>query len=742
MKKIVLVALAALIAFPAALRADEGMWLPMLIKRLNERDMQKLGLQLTAEELYSVNNSSLKDAVVNFGGFCTGEIVSDQGLILTNHHCGYDAIRSNSTVENDILTNGFWALAKDQELPIPGLTATFLIRMDDVTEQVLSAVGDTMSEAERGAAVRGKIKELIDAASEDNEYKIEIKDFFAGNEYYQFTYEVFTDIRLVGAPPSSVGKYGGDTDNWMWPRHTGDFSMFRVYAGADNKPAEYAEDNVPYVPKHHLPVSIDGVENGDFAMIFGYPGSTDRYLTSYGIQEALDVKNQAIVDIRAKKLDIMKKYMDADDATRIQYASTYAQTANYWKYYIGQTEQLKKNKVYDQKVAIEDGFTNWVGEDASRQDMYGDALGMIEASYGEFTKTTLSNVYLNEAIFQGPASFYFAYQLRGLQAAVTSEDTEKIAQLQAAMGPMGAAHFEEINNDIDQETFGAMMKMYVDNVPADQQSAVVTDMVAKYKNDFDRMAAEVYATSVFTDAERFASFLEKPKAKTFSKDPVFMLMDGILNDYIGTISPVRRGASAQKAEGARKFIAGLREMNPNKSYYPDANFTMRMTYGTVGDYNARDAVHYSYYTTLRGVMEKEDDSDDEFVVPQKLNDLYDAKDYGQYANEDGELVVCFITNNDITGGNSGSPVINGKGELIGCAFDGNWEAMSGDIAFEDRIQRTIAVDARYILFIIEKYGGATNIIEEMTIVKTEPKEEMPAQEEAPEAAEKEEASAE
>ena len=345
MKRSIIIALAVLLAFPTASLANEGMWLPMLIKRLNERDMQKLGLQLTAEELYSVNNSSLKDAIVNFGSFCTGEIISDQGLILTNHHCGYDAIRSHSTVENDILTNGFWALAKDEELPVSGLTATFLIRMNDVTAEVLNAVSDTMSESERNAAIDDRIRELIAAASEDSEYEIGIESFFEGNEFYQFAYEVFTDIRLVGAPPSSIGKYGGDTDNWEWPRHTGDFSMFRIYADADNKPAEYSEENVPYVPKHHLPISIDGIENDDFAMIFGYPGSTDRYLTSYGIREALDVRNQAIVDIRARKLEIMRKYMDMKHG--IQYASVYAQTANYWKYYIGQTEQLKKNKVYD-----------------------------------------------------------------------------------------------------------------------------------------------------------------------------------------------------------------------------------------------------------------------------------------------------------------------------------------------------------------------------------------------------------
>jgi len=731
MKRIIILAIAALFAFPVASMADEGMWLPMLIKRLNERDMQKLGLQLTAEELYSVNNSSLKDAIINFGGFCTGEIVSSEGLILTNHHCGYDAIREQSTAENDLLTNGFWALSRDQEIPSPGLTATFLVRMDDVTADVLSAVGDTMSVQERSAAIRAKIGELTDAAGEESDYKIEIKSFFEGNEYYMFTYEVFTDIRLVGAPPSSVGKYGGDTDNWEWPRHTGDFSMFRVYANADNQPAEYSEDNVPYKPKHYLPISIDGVENGDFAMVFGYPGSTDRYLTSYGIKEAVDVKNQTIVDIRAKKLEVMKKYMDMSDDTRIQYASNYAQTANYWKYFIGQTEQLKKNRVYDKKVAIEEDFTSWVNMYTDRQEKYGDALPMIEAAYADFTKTAVANQYLNEAIFQGPSSLYFAYQMRGLQAALIAEDTEKIAQLQAAFGPMGADHFATTNDAIDRELMAAMVEMYVDNVPSDQQAPIIGEMAKKSKMDFMAMANSMYDKSVFTDADRFQAFLASPKAKTFAKDPIYQMMDGVLNDYIANISPMRRVASAKNDEGTRLFVAGLREMMPRKSFYPDANFTMRMTYGTVGDYQPRDAVSYSYYTTLAGVMEKEDDNDEEFVVPQKLNDLYDAKDFGDYANDDGELVVCFITNNDITGGNSGSPVINGKGELIGCAFDGNWEAMSGDISFEDKIQRTICVDARYILFIVEKYGGATNLIEEMTIVKTEPAvEEAPTEAEA------------
>ncbi len=720
MKRILVFAIAALFAFPVASLADEGMWLPMLIKRLNERDMQKLGLQLTAEELYSVNNSSLKDAIINFGGFCTGEIISPEGLILTNHHCGYDAIREQSTAENDLLTDGFWALSRDQEIPSPGLTATFLVRMDDVTADVLSAVGDTMSAQERSAAVRAKIGELVEAAEADSEYSIEIKSFFEGNEYYMFTYEVFTDIRMVGAPPSSVGKYGGDTDNWEWPRHTGDFSMFRVYAGADNKPAEYSEDNVPYKPKHYLPISIDGVENGDFAMVFGYPGSTDRYLTSYGIEEAVNVKNQNIVNIRAKKLEVMKKYMDMSAETRIQYASTYAQTANYWKYFIGQTEQLKKNKVYDKKLALENDFTAWVNMYEERKEKYGDALNMLEAAYADYSKTAVANTYLNEAVFQGPSSLFFAYQMRGLQAAVVAEDTEKIAQLQAAFGPMGEEHFATTNDAIDRELMAEMMKMYVANVPEDQQSPIVNEMIKKSKMDYTAMANSMYDKSVFTDDERFQEFLANPKGKTFSKDPIFQMMDGVLNDYIANISPIRRAANAKNDEGARLFIAGLREMNPTKSYYPDANFTMRMTYGTVGDYEARDAVHYNYYTTLAGVMEKEDDNDEEFLVPQKLNDLYDAKDYGDYANEDGELVVCFITNNDITGGNSGSPVINGKGELIGCAFDGNWEAMSGDISFEEKIQRTICVDARYILFIVDKYGGATNLIEEMTIVKTEP----------------------
>ena len=731
MKRIVVLAIAALFAFPVASLADEGMWLPMLIKRLNERDMQKLGLQLTAEELYSVNNSSMKDAIINFGGFCTGEIISPEGLILTNHHCGYDAIREQSTAENDLLTDGFWALSRDQEIPSPGLTATFLVRMDDVTADVLSAVGDTMSTQERSSAVRGKIGELVAAAEEDSEYSVEIKSFFEGNEYYMFTYEVFTDIRMVGAPPSSVGKYGGDTDNWEWPRHTGDFSMFRVYAGADNKPAEYSEDNVPYKPKHYLPISIDGVDNGDFAMVFGYPGSTDRYLTSYGIEEAVNVKNQNIVDIRAKKLEVMKKYMDMSDETRIQYASKYAQTANYWKYYIGQTEQLKKNKVYDKKLALENDFTSWVNMYDERKEKYGEALNMLEAAYADYSKTAVANTYLNEAVFQGPSSLFFAYQMRGLQAAVVAEDTEKIAQLQAAFGPMGEEHFATTNEAIDRELMAEMMKMYVANVPEDQQSPIVNEMIKKSKMDYTAMANAIYDKSVFTDGERFQEFLANPKGKTFSKDPIFQMMDGVLNDYIANISPIRRAANAKNDEGARLFIAGLREMNPTKSYYPDANFTMRMTYGTVGDYEARDAVHYNYYTTLAGVMEKEDDNDQEFLVPQKLNDLYDAKDYGDYANEDGELVVCFITNNDITGGNSGSPVINGKGELIGCAFDGNWEAMSGDISFEEKIQRTICVDARYILFIVDKYGGATNLIEEMTIVKTEPVvEETPAEAEA------------
>lgn len=722
MKKNVIASLfAAVFALPFLAKADEGMWLPMFLKRLNERDMQAKGLQLTAEELYSINNSSLKDAIVSFGGFCTGEIISDQGLILTNHHCGFDAIQTHSSVENNYLADGFWAKDNKAELPNEGLFVDFLVSMKDVTSDVLKEVTDDMSEQDRSAKIQAARKTIMDEALEGTHYRAELKSFFEGNEFYLFIYERYNDVRLVGAPPESVGKYGGDTDNWMWPRHTGDFSMFRVYASPDGSPAEYSADNVPLKPRHHLPVSLDGVQDGDYTMIWGYPGSTDRYLTSYGIEQALEISNPTTVSIRDKKLTTMKKHMDASPETRIKYASKYASTANYWKYFIGQSKGLKRLRVYDKKKELEDAFQRFVNASHKNKEKYGETLQLIASAYEASNKTELGDTYLSEAGIQGTDIILFAFRMnRMLDRYAQTEDAEQKKALKGGMEDFITSYFKDYDMATDKDLFVEIFSMYKQNVPKAQQPDFFQLVDKKYKGSFERYASRMFDKSYFSSKEKMMAYIEKPNAKKLAKDLAMIASQSVLNKYFAAGS-ANAEASANLEKGNRLFVAGLREMFPDKAFYPNANFTMRTTYGEVGDYVPADAVHYDFDTTIEGIMQKMDNSNPEFVVPERLVELYKKKDYGQYANTDGDLPVCFISNNDITGGNSGSPVINGKGELIGCAFDGNWEAMSGDIAFEAELQRTISVDIRYVLFIIDKFAGAKHLVDEMTLVKTEKK---------------------
>ena len=717
MKSRILFLMIVLLGIQPLARADEGMWLPIFIERLNYTDMEKMGLQLTPEEIYSVNNSSLKDAVAIFGRGCTSEVISDQGLLLTNHHCGYGQIQEHSSVEHNYLKDGFWAMSFEEELPNPGLTASFLIRIEDVTDKVLETLNNDMTEKERTEAVRKVSGELSKAAEEGTHYNASVRSFFEGNEYYLFVYEVFRDVRLVGAPPSSIGKFGADTDNWMWPRHTGDFSIFRVYTDKDGNPADYAEDNVPMKPKHHLPVSIAGVKEGDFSMIMGYPGSTERYMTSYGVKMALDISNQTIVDVRDVKLKIMMEDMEADEAIRIKYASKYARIANYWKYYIGQTKGLKRLKVYDKKVALENQFTEWMDGNQQNKDKYADALPLIKDAYEGISKYELARIYQSEAIMRGSEIIGLASRFSNLKKELEADEVnqENVDKQVQRMKDMLPDYFKDYNLPTDKKLLAAMMKMYYENVPADQQPAYIKEIHKKFKGNFDAYADMVFEKSVFTTSDKVMAFLDDPSAKKLDKDPAYMAAKEFNNFYFENIRPETMDYYDKLDKGNRLFIAGLREMQPNKKFYPDANFTMRLTYGQVLDYYPADAVHYNYFTTMKGIMEKEDPNNWEFVVPEKLKQLYEAKDFGRYG--EGEVMkVCFLTNHDITGGNSGSPVMNANGELIGLAFDGNWEAMSGDIVFEPEIQRTINVDIRYVLFIIDKYAGCTRLINEMDIV--------------------------
>lgn len=719
MKKIALAFIAALFLLGTpTVKADEGMWLPMFVKRLNYVDMQKQGLQLTPEEIYSVNNSSLKDAIVRLGGgFCTGEIISDQGLMLTNHHCGFSVIQENSTKENNYLRDGFWAMKNADEIPA-GFSVSFLVKMEDVTKDILPLLGVELTEAQRAAKADSIINALEEVAGTDNDYDVQIKSFYNGNEYYMFIYETFGDVRFVGAPPSSIGKYGGDTDNWMWPRHTGDFTLFRVYADADNKPTkEYKEDNKPYTPKHSLPVNIGDRRAGDYSMIFGYPGSTDRYLSSYGVEMAVNIEQPAIVKLRRQVLDIYEAEMAKDEQTYINYADKQASVANYWKYFKGQTAGLKRLKIYDKKKNEENAFEAWVAKDSKRADEYKNVISNYDQGYQELSKIILKSTYDIEAIYRVEA-ISLAWKSRGLLAALGSDDDDKKAKAITSAKSAAEKHFKEYSYTIDKQVFAAMMKAYSMDIPADQQPKMFKDLVAKFKGDFTKMANKIYSKSIFTSSERMMDFLEKPKASTIEKDYLYQIAKTIiLEDYVQNLGAQKKVINEKLDNAGRLYLKGIREMNPSKAYAPDANSTMRVTYGSIKDYFPRDAVYYNYYTTIEGIMEKEDPKNPEFVVPAKLKELYMKKDYGQYANSKGEMIVNFISNNDITGGNSGSPVINGRGELIGTAFDGNWEAMSGDIAFETELQRTISVDIRYTMFIIDKYAGAKHLIDEMKIVR-------------------------
>lgn len=702
--------------------ADEGMWLPLLVKRLNYEDMRKHGLQLTADEIYSVNHSSLKDAIVSLnGGSCTAEMISDKGLLLTNHHCAYGVIQDNSSEDHDYLKNGFWAMAMKAELPARNMTASYLIEMRDVTNDVLADVSITLSGAERETAIQKAIQAVEEKVKSEvaSHYEIRTKSFFEGNEYYLFVYETFTDLRLVGAPPESIGKFGGDTDNWMWPRHTGDFSLMRVYMGEDGKPAAYSESNLPYKPKHFLPISLGGVEKGDYAMIMGYPGSTDRYLSSYGVKEELDYRQPAIVKIREKRLALMKEDMEASRAVRIQYASKYAQVSNYYKYFIGQQRGLKRLKVYDKKKAQENQLMDWIAAEDERRKVYGNLFADWEQGHLESSKTVLYRVYFNECLF-GSEAVQMAWRTSKLQALLAAEtpDSDALQQAKDELLMRADKFYKDYNRPTDMKVSAALFEMMYNDIDKELLPQSFKSLVEKNKGNFEQMVSKLYEKSIFPYQDKYEAFVNNPSLKVLDKDPVYQLFSAFLDHYRQVILPMSMGPEEKIANANRLFVHALRQMDPEKKYYPNANSTMRVTYGNVLDYYPADAVYYNYYTTLEGVMEKEDPSNDEFIVPEKLKQLYKTKDYGQYG-EDGTLNLCFLANTDITGGNSGSPVINGKGELIGCAFDGNWEAMSGDIAFEPELQRTIAVDIRYVLFIVDKYAGAKNIIDELTLVKTE-----------------------
>ncbi len=708
----VIVILVTISGFQA--RADEGMWLLPLIEKLNIGTMTEMGLKLTAEDIYSINKASLKDAVVIFGGGCTGEIVSPEGLLLTNHHCGYGSIQYHSTVEHDYLADGFWAMNRQEELPNPGLSVTFLIRIEDVTSRVIGKTNPGMTEAERREAVMAEGSAITAEAIKDTRYRATVMPFYSGNQYFLLVYEEYNDVRLVGAPPTSIGKYGADTDNWMWPRHTGDFSVFRVYMSPDGKPAQYSENNIPLKPKYYLPVSIKDLQKNDFAMVLGYPGGTTRYMTSFEVDETTKIVNAARIKIRGEKQEIMMKDMQADPKVNIQYASKYSGSSNYWKYSIGQNEVIGRLQTKAKKAAFEAEFMKWVNADPARIEKYGNALSLIENAVKGRAEKYIAQQYMNE-VFRGSCELIsIAGQAIPFEETIIKGDKERLTAMTDRSLKMAGGFYDNYNFPTDMKVTKALLKLFREDVDPKYRPDFYSIIDKKFKGDIDAFVDDMFARSLFTTPDKFKAFLARPNLKTLKKDPAYIVAR--------SADAVRSGLqkdlesyNADLSKGQRTYMAGVMEYTPEKTKYPDANFTMRLTYGKVLDYYPYDAVHYNWYTTLDGVVQKYKPGDYEFDLPQRLIDLNAKKEYGRYASAEGYMPVCFITTNDITGGNSGSPVLNGNGELIGLAFDGNWEAMTDKIAFEPELQRCICVDIRYVLWVMDIYSGAGHLLKEMDI---------------------------
>jgi hypothetical protein len=696
-------------------RADEGMWFLMFIERLNHRDMQKMGLQLTTEEIYSINNSSLKDAVVQFNGGCTAELISKEGLILTNHHCGYDAIAELSTPENDYLSNGFWAASKKDELKPKSLYVRFFIRMDDCTKRILAKLNDNMTEAERDKAIKDEIAVIEKENNEGGKYVVSVRSFFQGNEFYYFVYQDYKDVRLVGTPPDNIGKFGGDTDNWEWPRHTGDFSMFRVYGDANGNPAEYSTNNVPLKPKQHLTVNIKGIKEGDFAMILGYPGRTNRWLPAGGIEQNVNYAYPAWVESSKTAMDVMKKYMEKDDAIRLNYASKYAGIANYWKNRQGMIDALTKFKTSQSKAQNEAKFNVWANKKENKEK-FGNVVATINNYYKTTNDKSRHDNYL-QIMFRASEFAKISKTLGAQLEAYAKSDDVKKSELYADLKASIDDFFNGIYLPAENEILTNGLNLYAKKagyklVPS------VESANTKYNGDFKSYVNNLFALSFLTSKERVLAFLDIPNVDQLTNDPLMKLSTDMLT-HINTKSDELAKLQNDFGKAYRLLVDGMRQSGFSPVKYPDANSTLRLTYGKVSALPAdkRNDAKVNYYTTLQGTIKKYKPNDDEFDLPKRLIELNEKKDFGEYADKSGYMPVNFLTNNDITGGNSGSPVLNGKGELIGLAFDGNIEAMAGDVIFDSKLQKTINVDIRYVLFIIDKFAGAKHIVDEMTIIR-------------------------
>ena len=702
---------------PLYLTADEGMWLLPELKELTVQEMKAMGLRLHANQLYNTEQISLKDAVPVFNNMCTSEIISSNGLLLTNHHCGFEFIQHHSTVQKNYLDSGFWAKNYAEELPNPGLTVSFLVYMQNVTNRVMDGVGSDMMQKNRDDIIKNNIQKIIDSATKNSDYIAEVPDFFHGNEYYLIVTEEYRDVRLVGTPPVAVGKFGGDTDNWMWPRHTGDFCFFRVYCSPEGRPADYAKENVPLKPKHFLPVSIKGIKENDFTMVIGYPGKTERYASSFEIEELMKITHPNRIFIRGTRQEVLKKYMETNDSVYIKYASKYSSSSNYWKYSIGQNQWIEKLHLIEKKKMQEKKFTEWVNEEDNRKKLYDDLLNNMERVFREREVYKNAIQHYHECVFEGIDLFDLAIKSFPLTVALLGKSMDKEKRDAAIIHFISHAeiHFKNYDMHTDKAVAKALLHLLFQRV--DKKClplSALKKIKRKYNNDYSRFVDDLYAQSVFADKNRLDIFLRKPTAEKLRKDPVMLLLFDLIDAY-SNVYDTYKGYVDQLSILKGKYMKAQMEMYPQKIFYPDANFSMRLSYGTVKSYFPADAIFYNYVTTHKGIIEKNIPGNKDFSVPDKIMENLRKEQFAPYGGK--ELYINFITNNDITGGNSGSPVLNGNGELVGLAFDGNWEAMTGDIEYIADKQRCIAVDIRYILYFTERVAGAANIINELTIVK-------------------------
>ncbi len=710
--------MAILLAIPFSY-AGEGMWLPLLLSQLNEKEMHDMGMRITADDIYSINHSSLKDAVVLFGGGCTAEVVSDQGLILTNHHCGYSNIQRHSSLEHDYLTDGFWAQSLSEELPNPGLSVTFLISMQEVTNDMLSGVLPGMTENERNAVLKKNSEKVVSDAVRNTTYKGSVRSFYNGNQYYLFITETFTDVRLVGAPPSSIGKFGGDTDNWMWPRHTGDFSIFRIYAGKDNKPADYSKDNVPYQPRKSFTISLKGVKENDFTFVYGFPGSTQEYLPSCAVDLAVNQRNPIAIGLRGQRLEIIDRAMESDKLIRIQYSAKAAGIANFWKKMIGESRGIKRLNGMEQKQAFEASFVAWVNADAARRSAYGNLLPSYIKACEDFKPYHRAYTYLGE----GPLSIElirYAYGFSTLvnqckDPAVSAEEIAKTAgKLKAGID----GYFKNYDAGVDRKIFAAIMRTYGEKCDASFIPAGITEQIRRHGGDYGAWADDVFDQSMFCNPEKLKDLLDgfsKGRSKKIEKDPAYRIAASLYAMLQEQLAPAMNNYYSLSDSLQRIYMKAQMEMQPERQFYPDANSTLRVAYGKVDDYSPANAVDYNWFTTLDGIIEKNNPDIYDYDVHPKLMNLYENKDYGPYADADGRMHVGFIASNHTTGGNSGSPVLNADGELIGINFDRCWEGTMSDLMYDPDQCRNITLDIRYCLFVIDKFAGAGRLINEMNI---------------------------